>query len=441
VGQQCRRQPVRPLIYIWSGWGEAVPPRKLSQVSAERLSKWVVSEYPRRQYPAVAVGSSGGAITFPCAALQIPWLPQTFLIPVRRSGVHPDEPKADLAWAMEPARRLLDANPELQLHHMNDANQDRLMIQRMTYFRVKRRELGRTYEKYLREVLEPGGTILLVEGGLKWPSLQVGERHIFQHGALGGATPDEFHHGSERVADYLERYGSPYRRWDSPPRDIESPEAEWGFEPALRDDVERFARQHGYRVRRLVYEEPEHLSPLVADLYRWWYRQRRIESRRLFVSSFLITEPWWTLRTGSLPFWLTFNKEPSAEALEEYIDHAGPFDEIYLTVFSHGVDSVGLVPIDEWRRILRRARRTGRFIGVDEREYPCDFAVFIRYNTDAKTIPARYPLPGPLTLRQLDAFLDQAPDIYAAKFLSDLEAPIPTRQQLGPLPQATGQER
>ena len=34
----------------------------------------------------------------------------------------------------------------------------------------------------------------------------------------------------------------------------------------------RFARERGYRVRRIVFDEPEALSPLVADLYRWWYR-------------------------------------------------------------------------------------------------------------------------------------------------------------------------
>jgi hypothetical protein len=50
------------------------------------------------------------------------------------------------------------------------------------------------------------------------------------------------------------------------------PEAEWGFAPALRDDVEDFARRHGYRVQRVVFEDAEDVSPMVADLYRWWYQ-------------------------------------------------------------------------------------------------------------------------------------------------------------------------
>jgi hypothetical protein len=102
---------------------------------------------------------------------------------------------------------------------------------------------------------------------------------VFQQGALGGATVSEAHQGSERVADYLRRYGSHRRRWDPPPPDADRPEAEWGFEPALGEDVERFAADRGYRVRRIVFDQPEDLSPLVADLYRDWYRRRGLPTR------------------------------------------------------------------------------------------------------------------------------------------------------------------
>jgi len=63
------------------------------------------------------------------------------------------------------------------------------MIQRMTYFRVKQLCLGETYGQFVRQVLEPGGTIFIVECGLQWPTTKLGERRIFQFGALGGATP------------------------------------------------------------------------------------------------------------------------------------------------------------------------------------------------------------------------------------------------------------
>jgi len=59
--------------------------------------------YPRRTYPAAVVGSSNGAAVHLWGALGIPWLPQTFLVPVARSGVHPDEPFDAMHWAVEPA--------------------------------------------------------------------------------------------------------------------------------------------------------------------------------------------------------------------------------------------------------------------------------------------------------------------------------------------------
>ncbi|MGH7826272.1 MAG: hypothetical protein ACREQ7_14000 [Candidatus Binatia bacterium] len=411
-------EPIKEQVYIWSGRYEAIAARKLEKAKTERIAEWVVSLYPQRKYPAVAVGSSNGALTHVWAALGIPWLPQTFLIPVARSGPHPDEPAQDVKWAEEWAPVFLKANPDVQLHHMHDPNQDRLMIQRMTYFRVKRLWLGQAYERFIQHCLEPGGTIFIVECGLKWPTKKLGERHIFQFGALGGATPDEYYHGGKRVEDYLTRYNSHRKRWEPPAPDGDRPEAEWGFEPQLRADIEQFATRHGFPIRRIVFKEPEHASPLVADFYQWWNRQRTVPHNRLLVESFIVMEPYWTVRTGSVPFWMVFNKLPSAQALEDYLNSKDSFDEIYMMLFSHGVESIGLTPIERWRRILGRANKAGKFVGVDESAYPRDFAIFVRYYFDLKRkIRSRYPMPPPVTLNQLDDFLQKAAGSYAVQWL------------------------
>ncbi|HEV8439905.1 MAG TPA: hypothetical protein VGT40_17580 [Methylomirabilota bacterium] len=405
-------------VYIWSGWLEATSPKKLGAVSGDEVAAWMTSLYPRRPYPAVAVGSSNGAAVHLWAALGIPWLPQTFLVPVARSGVHPDEPEQDIRWAAPHAETVLRANPDLQLHHMHDPVQDRLMIQRMSYFRLKRRTLGADYERFLRDCLEPGGTIVVVECGLAWPTTRYGDRHIFQFGALGGATVDELMRGGERVEEYLRRHRSHRTRWEPPAPDGVSPEAEWGFAPSLRADVEAFAQRHGYRIRRVVFEEPEHVSPLVADLYRWWYAQLGIGGERLVVDSFILMEPYWTIRTGSVPFWMVFNKEPSFEALDRYLATSPAFAELFITLFSHGVDSIGLVPISEWRRLFQRAARGGDFIGVDEQEFPRDFAVFVRYHFDfLRKIAARHPIPSSLTLTDLDEFLARTGGRYRVRWI------------------------
>lgn len=403
----------RELLYARSSGREGLDPDRLGSIRAEQLAAAVVAVYPRRRYPAAAIGSSSGALVHLCAALGIPFLPQTLLVPVSQPHVDPDEPRRGMEAARAPARALLDANPDLVLHQMHDANQDRLTLRRLSYFRVKRTTLGHAYEQFLTDTLAPGATLLLVECRRTWPTTEVSDRHIFQHGAVGGAEPQEYVHGSARVATYLRRYGAHRLHWDAPEPDADRPEAEWGFEPALRDDVARFADRHGYRVRRILYDDPQDLSPLVADLYRWWYAQRGIPAHRLLVESFILLEPWWALRTASVPYWTTFAVRPAAEALCRYLDAAAPYEFIDLVLFSHGVDSIGLVPISDWHSLLDRARTAGRFAGVDADRYPRDLAVFARYQRAIRQIPARYPLPPPLGLTGLDAFLSGSADRYA----------------------------
>jgi hypothetical protein len=405
VGGLVNSLPValREEVYTWSGWAEAIGPARLRAADAEQVAASMTALYPMRTYPAVALGSSNGAAVHLFAALGMPWLPQTFLMPVARPMRDPDDPKADMEWGREPGALFLERNPHTQLHQMHDPNQDRLMVRQMAYFRVKRLRLGPAYERFLLRALEPGGLILIVECGLSWPTTRLGPRHLFQFGGLGGATVTDYHCGGQRVADYLARYKSRHARWDAPIPDGESPEAEWGFEETLREDIERLARRHGWRVMRMRFDRPEDLSPVVADFYRQWYRERGLDGQRLLVESFVLQDPYWTLRTASVPFWMVFNKEPSARALAAYLDRADPFDEIAMMLFSHGVESVGLVRIEQWRALLDRARRRGLFIGVDERAFPRDFAVFTRYHHDLLAkIKERHPLPAPLPLSILE---------------------------------------
>lgn len=409
----------REQFYALGGAMEGQAPSKLSEVSADAIANWATSRYPQREYQAVMIGSSNGALVHLAAALDTPWLPQTCLIPVRRLGADPDDPKAAMEFGRQNGPSLLDANPEWQLHHMHDANQDRLMVRHMDYFRVKRLSLGRAYERFLSNRLQKGGTIILVDCQRKWPTTRIHERHFFQHGALGGATEDEFLHGSERVAEYLDRYGANVRQWDSPEATDKSPEAEWGFENALREDVLRFAAKHGFKVKRLAFYEPEHLSPVVADFYREWYRRRGLKSNRLVVESFIAMEPYWALRTGSVPFWMKFNMDPSADCVEKYLDNREPFDDINLMLFNNGVEATGFAPIERWKQVLAKARRRGRFLGVRKDLHPRDFGALARYHSEMKKLAPRYPMPGPLPLKRFTDFLNSSDRSYAVQFVSE----------------------
>lgn len=414
VGSRAHALPhwVREKLFIVSGATETISPRRIDRIDTAEIDEWLEAEYPPGPYPVVAVGSSNGALNHLYAAMGIPWLPQTYLFPLRER-VHPDDPMAAMEAGRDPGRRLMEANPDLQLHHMHDAAQDRLMVRVLTYFRVKRRTLGPGYERFLRERLAPGGTILVVDCQQRWSTTRIGERHVFQHGAVGGATEEEFHHGSDRVADYLERYDSPVRRWEGPEPDTDSPEAEWGFETDMLDDIERFAAEHGYRVQRISFEEPNDPSPMVADLHRWWYRRRRMPADRLVVTSFVLSDPYWVLRTGSVPFWMTFNMGPSFRALERYLRESEPYDEIHLMLFQHGVDAVDHPSGAEWGELLRSTGARTTTLGLRLDEHPLDFGHFARYDDALRRhVRARFPMPAPLTLDEVHEFLRDRPGRY-----------------------------
>ncbi|MFF5292033.1 hypothetical protein [Paractinoplanes globisporus] len=407
VAAAASRLPARvqePLYSVFSG-AEGRTESELRELDMDAVSAGIASAYPRRHYPAVMIGSSGGALVHLCAAFGVPWLPQTLLLPVRQRGISPDEPRQAAQALAGTAQAFLEHNPDLVLHHMHDPNQDRLTLRRMAYFRVKRQRLGPAYEKFLTDHLEPGGVIVVAECGKRWPVTRLGDRHLFQFGAVGGIPPEEYRDGSDRVTEYLRRYRTGKTRWDAPAADSDAPEAEWGFESALLHDITAFADRHGFRVRRLPFDEPESLSAPVAELYRAWYRQRGLPGNRLYVDSFMLLDPWWTLRAGAVPYWSVFPVQPSLAQLHRYLDTTEPYEHIQLALFCHGAESAGLTTADEWRRLLSRATVEGTFAGVSPNRYPRDFRTFFGFQDALRAVRPRQPMPEPLPVTALDDFL------------------------------------
>ena len=379
-------------IYRRSGWLDAIPARRLRQLRSDQLATWVVRHYPRRPYPVVFVGSSNGAVAHLAAALGAPWLPQTLLLAVRTGGLDPDDPAADMR-AMTPAgRALVAANPGLALHHMHDPVQDRLMIARMAYFRVKFLRLPAPYRRFLADCLAPGGTVVLIDCARRWPTTTVGERHVFQFGALGGATEQEFREGDPRVAEFLRRQGADRDGWQPPAADGDSPEAEWGFAEPLADDAAAAAADRSLTVERLRFEQPEDASPLIAGLFRDWYAQLGRTDGRLLVSSFLLMDPLLAMRTGQVPYWALFGTRPSLDRLADYLSRTHAYDDIRLTVFPHGVNSIGVPGIGEWQAVLGCARQHGQLVGIEPDHYPQHFRALSGFHRELSRLP-RLPVP------------------------------------------------
>ena len=117
--------------------------------------------------------------------------------------------------------------------------------------------------------------------------------------------------------------------------------------------------------RRFVSDEPQHQSPFCAELYRWGYGKLGRPTNRLLIEAYAQWDPYWTLRTRPVPFWLRFNMGPDYDELAEYLTQTEPYDVIRANLFSQGIESPDVVPVQRWEELVRRhARDKGEIIGV-----------------------------------------------------------------------------
>ncbi|GFZ88390.1 hypothetical protein [Nesterenkonia alkaliphila] len=353
-------------------------------------------------------GAVSGAAFFLAAALGVPFLPQTTLVSVRDGETRPDDITGAMRRWAPAARQIAANNPRVGVYHMHDPAQDRPMMAQSAFFRLKRKALGPVYEQFLRDRLDPGGVIITLDSTRTWRSTQTRERSLFQFGCLGGIPEEEYNSGSPRISAFLKAQGSEHTTWQAPDPTDRTPDGEWGFDPGFGQDVDRLADEAGWRRRTLYQNEPQDSSAFIAELYRHWYRQLGWPDTRLLVQTYYHLDPWYTLATGSVPFWNRFHMQPSFEQLAEYLTVADPYDEVLISLFSHGLDSPGLVEVPEWEQLARSsARRRGEVIGVDKQAYPADTGAAFRYQEAFKELGPHRELPNPLTVEDVDAFARQ----------------------------------
>jgi hypothetical protein len=249
---------------------------------------------------------------------------------------------------------------------------------------------------------------------------------FFQFGSDdGGATMTEYFKGGDRVEKYLNQHNSPFSRWDPPASDFEGPEAEWGFDPSLYEDIERIAKEGGYTVKRITYEDPDHPSPFVSELYRWWYKQRRILSNRLLIGTFTRLDPYRTLRTGSVPYWTRFSSEAQVKMLEEYLKDHDRYDEIYLMRYIQGIEGIGFAGAGRWQQVLASAAKKSEVLGYGYETDSIDHALMTGLNTELENaIASRYDVPGPLGFGAFSGFIREARDKFRVKFIDDVPPKI-----------------
>jgi hypothetical protein len=372
--------PLLRELYVRAGAAEGIDPRRVHEVDVGVVAQALVDAYPERRYPAVLVGSSNGAMTHLGAAMQVPWLPGTTLLPVARIG-DPDRPGDALRFGARTAPGLLERNADVVLHHMHDQVQDRLMVSRMTYFRLKWRRLPVAYERFLSDALMAGAPVVIIEDESAWPVVRVGERHVFQTGAQGGYSPDEY-----------------LRDPHAPRPDDEASEAEWGADPELTTAMAAWCAAHGHPLVRVRYRGPQAAAHPVAMTVRTWVRERGEPADRLIVPSFVLGDPWRTVTTAAVPYWTFFAVAPALRALDEHLRLADPYRRVDVLLFQHGVRSPGVATPEEWIGVVRRHGAEPQLPGLDPRRFPHDIGALGRYGPALARMPAARRPWTPLTV-------------------------------------------
>jgi hypothetical protein len=92
--------------------------------------------------------------------------------------------------------------------------------------------------------------------------------------------------------------------------------------------------------------------------------------------------------------------------MRRYLERAEAYDDIHVNLFSQGLWSPGVIPVQHWRNLVASAASTrGEIIGVDEDAYPLDTGSTLRYQPAFAALAPRHPLPAPLAITEIEQFL------------------------------------
>jgi hypothetical protein len=354
--------PLVKVVYARFGGAEGIDPADLGDVDMQRVAASFADAYPVAKYPAIFIGSSNGALMELAAAMQVPWLPGTLLVPVHRIGAA-DRPDEALEFGRQVGPALLDANPDIVLHQMHDSAQDELMVARMTYFRTKWKALPAAYERFLESQLAPGAPVFLVHDESTWKVTRVGERHVFQSGGRGGLTDDEY-------------LAMPH----TPDANDVAPEAEWGADPDFTATVRDWAAANGHPIVEIRVNGPQEAAHPVAQILRDWTRDRGGAADQLLVPSFVLGDAWRTIDLGWVPFWTYFGVQSAVESLRFHLANSDPYLDANIMLFQHDAESAGVAHPQDFEAVVREYGARPRMIALRVDKSPRDIGAMGRYN-------------------------------------------------------------
>jgi hypothetical protein len=359
-----------------------LPPEVMDGFSMDELVRTRLRDYEQNPgfFPAIAVGAAlGGATAYLSLALGGPFLPQAFVITLKRGSPTGDVDEY-LHRSLDTALHIANENPGLMTIQHYDPVHDGWLTRFVNHLRFKLLDLPPAYAEFIKSKLEPGGAVVYLEGGATWLRYRLGSRSVFQVGGWGGISAEEFIRGSERLTQYAQRAGLKTDHWslNTDNWSLErGPESEWGSEPGLAEALEAFCKSEGYRFVRIPLAHPNDFSKLAFTAAQKLLEKEGRQPAGMLVEMFSQFDATAARQSGLLPLWLIFNTNDSLEYLKgmRALFPAGkPVFFSPLSTFSLTPD---LAPYQDWVEALSDFAWTN--IGARPSHYPSDARALVKW--------------------------------------------------------------
>jgi hypothetical protein len=357
-----------------------LPPQVLDNFSMDQLVRARLGDYSglTGRFPAITVGAAlSGAATYLSLALGGPFLPQAFVLSLKL-GAYRGDVNQYLHRSLDAALRIAEENPGLMTIQHYDPIHDGWMTRFINHLRFKLLDLPSAYAEFIRSKLEPGGTVVYLEGGASWLRYRVGPRSVFQVGGWGGISTEEFLDSSARIHKYARKAGLKFTDWKLRDYPLErGPESEWGSEPGLDIALETFCKSEGYRFVRISLPHPNDSSRLAFAAAKYLLEKEGRDPAGVLVEMFSQFDSNAARQGGLLPLWLIFNTPDSLEFLKEMGGQFPSGKPVFFSPLATFSLTPDLVPWAEWEEAFSQWDWVN--IGTRPSHYPADARTLVKW--------------------------------------------------------------
>ena len=331
------------------------------------------------RYPAITLGvGMGGTTAHLALSLGGPFLPQAFVLTMK-NGTMTGDVNAYNKLSMTIAKEITRTNSELMSIQHYDPVHDGWLVKRVNHLRLKLVELPEEYKVFIKQKLQPDGTVVYLDGRAKWNRFRTGERNVFQVGGWGDISADEFIYGSERLDNFAKNEKLKYFHWflnDYPLE--EGPESEWGSEPGLGEALDDFCHKEGYQFVRIAYEDPNDFSRLAYKAKKAALEKEKVVPEGLVVEMFSQFDTKIVDKYTLLPLWLIFNTKDSLEFLKSMVDEFPERCPVFFSGLATFSQTPDLVSWDDWQQVLQNHDVIN--IGARRTHFPADTLALLNWN-------------------------------------------------------------